>query len=831
MLIEGTVQWSSGLTAKGEIRNMTPTTSSRRQIPHSRALRRAVSIALYGSIGALGSIAQLAYADDPTEPLSEVVVTATGRKQSIQDVPYNISALSGEQLQDANVSDYYSLAKVVPGVAFADVGPRGGLANSLIIRGISVNSGASPVFPDPTQPTVSTYIDSTPIFANLRVTDLDRVEILRGPQGTLYGADSSGGTIRFIYNKPQFDAFTAKVSGGAGYTDGASGLNSQGDLTLNIPLSDTLAVRLSGGRERNAGFIDAPNRYVLDSNGDPALRDPADPINSPGLRTAASGVNWDSTTTARGALRWRPSDVFDAQLSYNYQSQASGGPSLVSYQAFGQDSRTTDSQVAEPFQSSVDLAALETETQLGFATLTSSSSYYETRARAENDFTGFYLSFPFYTAVYGNSPRFLATGTDEYNAQGFVQEFRLASETVGPLKWVTGLFYQRRRTQTVNEQYTPGYSDFYAACSADPLNTRPCGLGTFYPQITSFGTVQNAQDFAYLNDSDVLFKEAAAYAELEWRIAQQWRLTGGIRGYHQNTSNDEVGGLLFLGPTGVGAANLSTSQQGALYKGGLSYDITPEAMLYAIYSEGMRPAGINGLPATVYNFDGSSSPTNPALFQYRSDKVDNREIGIKGTVAHRFDYTLTYFNMLWNDVQVGTQVTALEIGAVINAGDARSQGVELETHGALTEHLSASVGYTHVDAVLTSVNPPAGVDPGSYSRGAKLPGVPDQMGSIGLQYTQPLGRQMVLTYDMEEYYRGRSASQLLISQDTVAGGFATFDPSIALSDDRWSVKLLLRNAFNRDGVYGYTPANWGNWAGASIARPRTLALIGTYNFR
>jgi iron complex outermembrane receptor protein len=168
---------------------------------------------------------------------------------------------------------------------------------------------------------------------------------------------------------------------------------------------------------------------------------------------------------------------------------------------------------------------------------------------------------------------------------------------------------------------------------------------------------------------------------------------------------------------------------------------------------------------------------------------------------------------------------------VINAGDAKSQGVEMGVSGKLTEHLSASVAYTYTDASLASVSPPDGVPVSSYSVGAKLPGVPDQVASASLQYAEPIGNRTTLTYGAGAYYRGRASSALLISQDTPAGGFATFDASVALAHDHWSVKALARNLANRTGVYGYTPAYWGNWAGASVTRPRTLTLIATYDFQ
>ena len=767
------------------------------------------------------------------QALEEVVVTATGHKQNIQDVPYNISAVSGEALQAAGITDFYELAKAVPGLAMSDTGPRGGLASNLVIRGISINAGGSPQFPDTTQPAVSTYIDSTPIFANLRITDLARVEVLRGPQGTLYGANSSGGTIRFIYNEPTFDAVSATVSGGAFATDGGAGLSYQSDLTLNLPVTDTVALRFSGGNERNGGFINANNQYVLNANGAPVPADPADLVNSPALRTRVEDTNWDRTTSARLTALWRPSDVWRAKLSYQYQRQDSGGPQLVSYPAHAVDSRQTNAQIPEPFSSTVNFAALETETQLGFATLTTSTSHFETKARAVNDFTGFYYSFPFYGAVYGNSPRFLAAGVDVNDSAGWVAEVRLASADTGDLKWVSGAFFQRRHTVTLNQQSVPGYSDFYGACIADATTTRACGSGTYYPEVPTFadGRVQNALDFSYLNNADQIFTDKALYAEVEWRIADRWRLTGGIRGYQQGTTNNEVGGLLFEGPNGVGGATLSESQRGALGKAGISYDIAPATMIYTLFSQGIRPAGINGLPGVTFDVTGAPTATPAALFTYKSDRINNFEVGVKGTFRDRLNYTLTWFDMRWNDVQLGTSVTQLQIGAVINAGDARSRGVEFELGGRLTDRLSASVGYTYVDAKLTSDNPPNGVDPTQFAVGERLPGVPDQLASASLQYVQPLAGDLTLSYSLAASYRGVTHSALILNQDARAGGFVLVDPAITLAGGPWSVRLYSRNALNKAGVYGYTASNWGAWSGAAITRPRTIGLSAQYTWR
>jgi iron complex outermembrane receptor protein len=321
------------------------------------------------------------------------------------------------------------------------------------------------------------------------------------------------------------------------------------------------------------------------------------------------------------------------------------------------------------------------------------------------------------------------------------------------------------------------------------------------------------------------------YGDFEWRLSDHWRLTGGLRGYHDSSSNDENGGLLFLGPTGVGGSTITTSDSGVLGKAGVSYNFTPSTMVYALFSQGNRPAGTNGLPQEVYNFGGAPTPTQSALFVYRSDTVDNREVGIKGTFANRIQYTFTYFNDNWNDVQLGTTVTALEIGAVINAGDARSDGIELELSGPITQRLTLSFNYTYDNSRLVSTNPPAGVPASSYSVGQSLPGDPKEFGDVTLQYTQSLPRDLALTYALGVNYVGRSASALLSSQNVEVGGFATVAPSVSLVGDSWTVRAYVDNAANRVGVYGYSATNWGLWSGASVTRPRTIGLSGSYFFR
>jgi iron complex outermembrane recepter protein len=193
----------------------------------------AVMAALYGSA---------ANADD--NALQEVVVTATRRALSVQDVPISITAVTGTTLEQAGIQDIAGLAHSVAGVNYTDKGPYGGVAGStLIIRGLNSEDTADLAFPSPIVPPVATYVDETPLFFNLRLQDLDHVEILRGPQGTLYGSGSLGGTIRFVQNAPDPSGFDAKAEVGASKTAHTHALNDDVNGMLNLPLSETFAVR------------------------------------------------------------------------------------------------------------------------------------------------------------------------------------------------------------------------------------------------------------------------------------------------------------------------------------------------------------------------------------------------------------------------------------------------------------------------------------------------------------------------------------------------------------------------------------------------------------
>ena len=202
--------------------------------------------------------------------LEEIVVTATRRDQTVQEIPFNISAMSGQILTDGIISDPVEALRMLPGISVLDRGYRNsGMASSIIIRGINVDSAANGDVPLAAPPTVAIYIDDTALNSNFVLKDIERVEVLRGPQGTLYGSGSLAGNVRYIMNKPDTSAMSGYASVNMGVTEGSGGFNFNPDVMLNIPMGDTVAFRVSAGMIDNDGIVDYPNVYKNDANGEP----------------------------------------------------------------------------------------------------------------------------------------------------------------------------------------------------------------------------------------------------------------------------------------------------------------------------------------------------------------------------------------------------------------------------------------------------------------------------------------------------------------------------------------------------------------------------------
>jgi iron complex outermembrane recepter protein len=870
----------------------------------SPSLTVAVLSILYGApVAAVAAPATTAAADASDENgLAEVTVTATRRAESAQDIPLSITAVSGAALEQAGIQDIAGLAHSMSGVNYTDRGPFGGVNGStLIMRGLNSESTAfQEGLATSVVPPVATYVDDTPLFFNMRLQDLDRVEVLRGPQGTLYGSGSLGGTIRFVMNAPDPSGFDAKGEVGISKTQHTHTTNEDISGMINLPLSDTLALRINAGASDDAGFVNQTNLFVTDAGGVPVLNQPTSPGNPVGIAPqigvktfAEDGVNSYQYRNARVALLWKPSDDFKAQLQYLYQrSTANGFPMIAlgplaytqpiaganQFLPFGQqqpvssppnllslapatvpagtDRLTNANNSLEGTADDVNVVSLNLDYNLGFATLTSSSSWAHHNNTSHDDLTAEYSNFNFYQNLYGQNPRNIINALDQLDDKVYAQEFRLTSKTGGKFDWIAGLFYKQEKTFIQEHEYYPGYNAFFNACTNSGLypptdfggvNASACGAGE-QPPGTIVDGISNPLDQTYIGDIETTFKDIALFGELTWHLTSDWSLTGGTRLFKQTVSQAQQTGLLFDGPGFVSGNSLSDEWKRALWKVNTAYQLDATNLVYATWSQGFRRGGVNALPpdqpiparqGTVGTTCPPSSPNAglyclpTSLLTYQPDKADNYEVGIKGVIDKRVSYSAAIYDIQWHNLQEGTSLTPLSLPSASNAGNAYSRGVELDVTMSITHHLAAKLDYTYDQTKLTSFNfdfsqnvtvplPPPG---------GPLPGTPKNSVALGLEYAhvEVAGGEMRVALDA--HYQSSLLSS--ISQTApVVPGYTMVDGRVSYSISHWLATVYVDNITNTLGINAITdPTFWGNRTQAVISRPRTFGLTLGYSFK
>ena len=858
------------MNTRARVRNSPGDSGHRRQqFGAASSLAAAIVSVLHGAPSAAAT------ADDAME---EIVVTATRRAVSAQDLPISISAVTGAALEQQGIEDIAGLARSMAGVNFTDKGPFGGVNGStLIIRGLNSEGTAGQLaLASPVVPPVATYVDETPLFVNLRLMDLDHVEILRGPQGTLYGSGSLGGTIRFVENAPDLKGFDAKGEVGLSKTAHTHANNEDVNGMLNLPLSDVLAVRFNASWTDDAGFINQPNLYILDPTGAPVSAQPGN-VFSPPEKYAEDGVNSYEYRTARVAALWKPNEDFHAQLSYYYQLQSAGGfpyvaaspaaynqpispatqfpnttPPLLPqlYTApvpAGVDKLSSATNSLEYAQDKVDLVALNMEYDLGFASLTSSSSWAHHNNTSGSDLTAVYTNFNFYQNFYGQNPRTFIQGRDQLDDKLWSQELRLASKTGGTFDWVAGAFFKNENTYIQEHEYYPGYNAFYNACNAlgypPPDNTAAnpsvCGFGEYGPETgsTSIVGIPLALDQAYIGDFETRFKDLAIFGELTWHLTSDWSLTGGGRLFKQTLTQAQQTGLLFDGPGFAANESLSDQWRRALWKINTAYQLDKNNLVYATWSQGFRRGGGNALPPGEPVIDPRTNlpyVTPPALTKLQPDTADNYEIGVKGVVANRVRYSAAVYDIQWHNIQEGVQLTPLVLPAALNIGEAYSRGLELELSANLPDHLAGQLDYTYDQTKLTSLSPlfvypDVSVPPPAI--GSPLPGTPKSSIALGLEYGHIPVAGGELRYAINGHYQSSVIPALSATVPTVAG-FTMLDTRLSFTRSHWVGTLYLDNLTNNLGVTSYQdPAIYGNRAQAVVSRPRTVGLTLAYSFK
>lgn len=804
--------------------------------------------------------------------LQEITVTAQRRSQSVQDIPYNISVVGGEQLGTPGTDNINDLTRMVPGLTTVDAGPAArGNTNNLTLRGLRTDGpggagGNATDIPSQTVDTVSTYFGETPVFFPMALYDIDRVEVLRGPQGTLYGSGAEAGTVRIIPKRPTFDGFGGEVSASSGYTLGANGKpNGSVDAVLNVPFSSNLALRVVAGDERLAGFINEVDLWKRQGSGlyAPAAESiPGDPTSGPALAAVKNGTNSSDQWFARGALRWQPAGAWDLQIDYLHQytsvddvqtsnPEYPGGTVDLGIGASYPNSAFTahpggtydaTNFTLQPYNDTLDLVSGVASVDLGLATFTSATSYYRDDSYSVTDVTGNYfvpggtnfLAYPYYA----NYPRALAVETTPVSENSFTQEMRLVSKSSQSLEYVAGLFFRNQRVVSNTQQ-------------------RVLGLTEYLNEIGQPQAYQGLPDLTYEYDRTTRFIDEAVFGELTWHATAAWQVTGGLRFFRQ-TFDDTTVQLLpvcssicaedGVNPTGRNQATIDNEVHHHIAKLNTSYDLTPSTKIYATYSEGFRRGGANALPTEgVY-------ASLPSYQTFRPDYAKNYEIGVKGTAFdQRVRYSADAFLIHLTDFQF--QLSNLSgIPATYNGSRAQSKGIELELAARLTSRLTATLGYTYTDAIVKS--PVALYDLGfcgaatclltALPAGARLPGVPRDTLTTAADYIVPLGslgsNQWSLTFHGDASFRDSSNSVIDPTNRSfwVIPSTTIVDAAITLAGtSRLSYTAFINNLTDSPGYSGgrgtaQDPTTFeplpNVFATRVVTRPRTAGLRIRYQF-
>lgn len=765
---------------------------------------------------------------DKREPsrMEEVIVTVQRREQNILDVPYNISSVSGDDIANSFTLDSAELLRSIPGVSQIDQGPRSAAQfSSIRIRGLNVDSSANSDFAVSSVATVSTYVNETPVYANLALIDLERVEVLRGPQATLYGSGALGGTIKYFLKEPALGEVEGSVGTSLSNVDGSDSIGYATTGVFNLPLGETVAVRANIYWQDYPGITDYTNLYQLDGNGLP-------------VRTGGTlDAGFDSTVYrrendadtyesvyARVALKWSPSDQIELLATYIHQDDDVGGRREQTEGVNGLGEPFRDYQqgavILEPSEREFDMLSLEATVDFGFATLTSASSYYDNNGSSESDNTGFYANnFP---AFYYNYPRPLYTAERTFLDKAFVQELRLVGSLGDQFDYVVGAFYRDNERGFSQVSDLVGFEEWADA---------------FFFGVGDFVSTDNV--FTYMRDET--YTETAGFGELTWKPTDNLRLTVGARYFKVDSDADTfVRACAYDSCAGEVNTPFSATEDDVLLKGNIAYSFADDDLLYSTVSEGFRRGGNNAVP-TIGTF-----ANDEGWLVYDSDTVLNYEIGVKGTFnAVRYDLSIFYID--WSDPQFNTSTPNGSFFTVVNGEEAKTKGVELQLSGAINDRLAYAFGYAYVDAKLSAdLVAPIDIDTGLPTPvaidGAPLPGVPEHAVNLAFDYFQPVTANIDLALRLDGFYQSKTQNVLDegVLQALEFEGFSIWDASVALLFEKWTGALFVKNIFNEAGTTGaFTPEAFGTQPTAEffgsnsrtfITLPLTVGLSVNYKF-
>jgi iron complex outermembrane recepter protein len=796
--------------------------------------------------------------------LEEIIVTATRREENISRVPISITAFSQDMLGQKGIKDFGDVARFTPGVAFDS-----SQTNQISIRGISSSGGSG---------TTGIYIDDVPIQvrnlgynsddALLKLFDLDRVEILRGPQGTLFGAGSEGGTVRYITTQPSLTKSSVYAKAETAYTEGGSPSYEAGVAAGGPVIDGVFGVRVSAWYRRDGGWIDR--------------------IDPTTLAVVDKNANSDDTTVLRVAALWQPTEALRITPSILYQNSQRNDVTIYwpEYSDPGKDRYVSANPTSRPEPDKLYLPALNIQADLSpSVSLISTTAYFHRDEISGYDGTlynlGFYQTlllgqgFPAGVAAFpllDGSGVHLPPGLQNYRALGSVtnqqsnltQEFRLQStDPTARLAWTVGAFYSLDRQFSLEQVHDP---------MADAFFNQLLGM----PIATYFGTALNANGSSYLPMGDAYFdqlvsydRQLAGFGEANFKLTDALTLTAGVRVSRTSYTIESLSD----GPTNGGPrpGTQSSSETPVTPKAGIQWQATPNDMYYFTYAKGFRSGGGNASipydpthqnPAVgcTQDFLNFGIPHAPAT--YKSDSVQSFEVGAKNNFENRVRLASSVYYIKWKNIQGNVVPPICQIQWTDNLGDAVSKGFDLQADFQVTSALSIESSFGYTDArytknaypsgtVTTGPNPPlplvvsgdAVAGPNGIGQGYSIP---PYTATIGLEYKFRAFAYESFVRGDYEYLAGdkwvhpaldpRTASYDPTDLPTARQAFASLRAGTNLGD--WGLSLFVDNLTDTHTIVNYNhqnnayDANGGLLASPAYRfisyRPRTFGLTVTF---
>jgi outer membrane receptor protein involved in Fe transport len=767
-----------------------------------------------------------------------IVVTATRRELSVQDIPLNIAVFDDSLLEAREISDLAELGRNVPGLYVIDQGKRS--ANNIVVRGLNVNPFQSPEFLGNTGGgTVATYVGEVPLYIDLNLNDIERVEVLLGPQGTLYGAGTLGGAIRYIPRKPVFEETSVNVHASTFALSESDGIGFRGGATFNVPVGDSFAFRASIDRYDDPGFIDTP--YLVRQAG---VSDPEPNFSNPAAVAANlyrdEDADWEKTTSARIGVRWALADNVDATLTYHHQDVEVGGRTQNHSVSFGTGLYESAARFPEPNDKKNRLLSAEVVADLDFAELTLATGYSRYKERGQRDQTDLLITLQY---GYEDFPSFSAFTREYEEEKTFTQEIRLVSQSSGRWNWIGGLFFMNFE-QPIGEsrEFTPAYDAYLGGSRPDALE--------------------------YINVVREDLIERAFYGELSYDATDRWQITFGARYYDYSytafsdsdlpLANTVFGGappdqieLVFDDPA-------LQKESGSLFKFNTAYRFSDDVLGYFTVSEGYRIGASNGIPLCTTSGSQQNICAQPEELEYRPDTTQNYELGVRSQwLDGRLTLNGALYYVDWQDPQL-TSATAVGAQPItVNGAGAESKGIELSLDARPTDRLRVGLSYAHTQAELTEVaprlvrdftTPSFGKNPVRYidgQPGDRLPGSPEDQATVSFTYEWVLSSRWGLTLNY-----GVSAIGDIISTTGLRGGgeklggFSIHNASAVFTGGPWQFTVYAQNLFDKYAVTGLRsrrpfvqtevdengdPVRVRAYA-QQILRPRELGFRFSYDF-